>query len=97
MNASPRHDWSGIEVGWALHPDRWGLGQATEVGAESVMHGFDEFAESQLFSCILLDDFRPIAAAERLGFELVDTKILSSYRKEPHCIWALDRNTWTAS
>jgi RimJ/RimL family protein N-acetyltransferase len=28
-----RDDWPGIELGWALHPDHWGKGYATEAGA----------------------------------------------------------------
>ena len=90
-----RDDWPGVEVGWALHPDCWGLGYATEAGAEAVRYGFEELGESRLFSCILLDNYRSMAVAQRLRFALVDTKTLSHYPKEPHGIWALDRESWT--
>jgi len=88
-----REDWPGVEVGWALHPDWWGLGYATEAGAESVRYGFEELNESRLFSTILTDNFRSQAVAQRLGFELIDTKTLSHYPIEPHGIWALDRKS----
>ena len=71
--------------------DWWGLGYATEAGAESIRYGFEEFGEDQLFSTILTDNFRSQAVAQRLGFELIDTKLLSHYPKEPHGIWVLDR------
>ena len=91
LNNPARDDWPGVEVGWALHPDWWGLGYATEAGAESVRYGFEELGEDRLFSTILADNFRSQAVAQRLGFELIDTKILSHYPLEPHGIWALDR------
>ncbi len=86
-----REDWPGVEVGWALHPNWWGLGYATEAGAESVRYGFEELNQSRLFSTILTDNFRSQAVVQRLGFELIDTKTLSHYPIEPHGIWALDR------
>ncbi|MEE2682573.1 MAG: GNAT family N-acetyltransferase [Actinomycetota bacterium] len=88
-----REDWPGVEVGWALHPDWWGMGYATEAGAEAVRYGFEELGEDRLYSTILLDNFRSQAVAQRLGFELVDVKILSHFPKEPHGIWALDRDS----
>ena len=33
MHFPERVDWPGIEIGWALHPDHWGKGYATEAGA----------------------------------------------------------------
>ena len=95
LNNPARDDWPGVEVGWALHPDWWGLGYATEAGAESVRYGFEELGEDRLFSTILLDNYRSQSVAQRLGFALVDTKTLSHYPKEPHGIWALDRESWT--
>src|SRR6266404_249205 len=32
MHFPERADWPGIEIGWALHPDHWGKGFATEAG-----------------------------------------------------------------
>lgn len=92
-----RDDWPGVEVGWVPHPDWWGSGFATEAGMEAVRYGFEKLVEVQLFSCILLGNDRSQSVAQRLGFVLVDTKILSNYPNEPHGIWALDRNAWTVS
>ena len=34
-------DWPGLEVGWALHPSRWGHGYATEAGHRSITYAFE--------------------------------------------------------
>ncbi len=91
-----RDDWPGVEIGWALHPDWWGLGYAAEAGAESVRYGFEELGEDRLYSTILSGNYRSQSVAQRLGFVLVDTKTLSHYPKEPHGIWELRRESWTA-
>ena len=38
LHRHARHDWPGVEVGWALHPDYWGFGYATEAGAAAVRY-----------------------------------------------------------
>ena len=91
-----RHDWPGVEVGWALHPDWWGQGYATEAGTEAVRYGFEELGEKRLYSTILLDNRRSQSVAKRLGFTLFDTKTLSHFPSEPHGIWALERESWKA-
>ena len=40
MHFPARADWPGIEIGWALHPDQWGKGYATEAGAAAVAYAF---------------------------------------------------------
>ena len=90
----PEHqNWPGVEVGWTLHPDRWGCGYATEAGSAAVRYGFGELGEGRLFSCILLDNCRSQAVARRLGFEFVEERTVSHFPNEPHGIWALDRDT----
>ena len=84
-------DWPGVEVGWALHPDKWGLGYATEAGAESIRYAFEDLDEDCLFSTILPDNHRSQSVAKRLGFVLVETKVLSHYLHEPHGIWMIKR------
>lgn len=86
-----REDWPGVEVGWALHPDKWGLGYATEAGAESIRYAFEDLGEDCLFSTILPGNHRSQSVAKRLGFVLVETKVLSHYLHEPHGIWMIKR------
>ena len=86
-----REDWPGVEVGWALHPDWWGQGYATEAGEEAIQYGFYELSQECLFSTILSDNHRSQSVAKRLGFVLVETKVLSHYPHEPHGIWMIKR------
>ncbi len=85
-----RADWPGLEVGWALHPEVWGLGYATEAGARSVQYGFSEAGAERLFSCILPENVRSQAVAKRLGFSLLEERVLSHFPQMPHGIWFLD-------
>jgi len=89
-----RDGWPGVEVGWALHPDKWGLGYATEAGEESIRYAFEDLDEDCLFSTILPGNYPSLAVAERLGFVFVGLKILSHYPEEPHGIWALEKESW---
>ena len=92
LHRPERHDWPGVEVGWALHPDYWGRGYATEAGAAAVRYGFDELEVEKLFSCILPENHRSQAVAKRLGFEFLEERILAFFPKLPHGIWLLNRN-----
>ena len=92
LNRPERHNWPGVEVGWTLHPSQWGRGYATEAGAAAVRYGFEELGEERLFSCIVPDNHRSQAVARRLGFELIEERVISFFPEEPevHGIWALD-------
>ena len=89
-----RHDWPGVEVGWTLHPDYWGLGYATEAGQEAIRYGFHELSQERLFSIILPENYRSQAVAKRLGFVVIDRRYLSHFPSEPHDIWALDKQEY---
>jgi len=94
LNRPEHHDRPGVEVGWTLHPSQWGRGYATEAGA-AVRYGFEELGEERLFSCIVPDNHRSQAVARRLGFELIEERVISFLPEESevHGIWALDRDT----
>ena len=53
-----RADWPGVEVGWALHPDHWGRGLATEAAAAAIDHAFTTPGASELWSVILPETAR---------------------------------------
>ena len=65
-----RDDWPGIEIGWALHPDHWGKGYATEAGAAAVEYAFAHHDVDALYSVILPENTASQAVARRLGFTL---------------------------
>ena len=60
---SRREDWPGIEIGWALHPDHWGKGYATEAGAASVDWSFAHHDVDALYSVILPENTASQAVA----------------------------------
>jgi len=86
-----RHDWPGLEVGWTLHPDHIGKGYATEAGRRSVEYAFEVNGVDELVSCILPDNTRSAAVAQRLGFAILDTRELSNLPGKPVNIWHLTR------
>jgi len=90
-------DWPGVEVGWALHPDTWGRGYATEAGAASLAYAFSVMGLAEVYSVILPDNARSQAVAARLGLTLVDERVLSNHPEEPHGIWRIERRQWEAS
>ena len=57
-------------------------------------YGFQELGRKELFSTILMDNYRSQAVAKRLGFTLKETQYLSHYPKEPHGIWILEREEY---
>ena len=92
-----RADWPGVEVGWALHPDHWGRGFATEAGAAAVDHAFAALGAEELWSVILPDNQRSQAVARRLGFVLDRLQVLSFFPAAPHGIWRLSAPRWRSA
>ena len=89
-----RADWPGIEIGWALHPDHWRKGYATEAGAAAIAHTFAHHDVDAVFSVILPDNAASQAVAKRLGFTLHDERVLSTFPEMPHGIWRLTRSDY---
>ncbi len=87
-------DWPGIEVGWALHPEFWGQGLATEAGAAAVRYGFTEVGAEVLWSVILPENTASASVARRLGFTPHGDRVLSHFPLLPHTLWRLGRRSW---
>jgi RimJ/RimL family protein N-acetyltransferase len=86
-----RPDWPGVEIGWVLDPDRWGNGFATEAGRASVQWAFAHHDVGEVFSVILPENTPSAAVARRLGFTVIETRIVSHFPRAPHDIWQLAR------
>ena len=86
-----RADWPGIEIGWALHPDHWGKGYATEAGRASIEYALAHHDVDAVFSVILPENAASEAVARRLGFELFEMRVTSHFPSSPHGIWRLAR------
>ncbi len=97
LHRPEQEDWPGVEVGWALRPDVWGRGYATEAGTASLAYAFDVMGLAEVFSTILPDNTRSQAVAARLGLTLVEERVLSNFPSEPHGIWRIRRHEWAAS
>jgi len=90
-------DWPGLEVGWALHPDHWGHGYATEAGARAITYAFEVIGADEVVSVILPENVRSQQVAGRLGLTWSEDRVLSSFPTEPHGIWRLPRARWPLS
>lgn len=55
------------EIGWALHPDRWGSGYATEIGAAALRFVFDDLGADEAVAFTERHNTRSRAVMERLG------------------------------
>lgn len=60
------------EVGlfWALFPDHWGNGYATEAARAMVSYGFDELELARIVATTENDNLRSIAVMKRLGMTI---------------------------
>ena len=65
LNFVPEFD--GIEVLWALHPDAWGKGYATEVARAALEYGFDTLGLDLIFAITLPGNVASQAVMKRLG------------------------------
>lgn len=95
LHCPERADWPGIEVGWALHPDYWGRGYASEAGRASVDWAFANHDVDALYSIILPTNEPSMAVARRLGFELLEERVLAFFPLKKHGVWQLPRDRWT--
>jgi [ribosomal protein S5]-alanine N-acetyltransferase len=86
--------WPGIEIGWVVDPGQWGRGFATEAGNRSIEYAFDQVGADEVFSTILAENQRSAAVAIRLGFTLVESRLLPHFPEAPHDIWRLTREQW---
>jgi RimJ/RimL family protein N-acetyltransferase len=59
--------WPGLELGWLLGREYWGLGYATEAAHAARDFLFDEVGVSDVISLVDPANVRSIAVAERLG------------------------------
>ena len=59
--------WPGIELGWGLHPDAWGLGYATESASAVRDWAFNVAGLGHLISIIHPDNEQSKRVAQRIG------------------------------
>jgi RimJ/RimL family protein N-acetyltransferase len=68
-------EFEATEVLWALHPDVWGKGYATEVAKAALAYGFSALALDLIFAIALPDNVASQAVMRRIGL---------TYRRRVH-------------
>jgi ribosomal-protein-alanine N-acetyltransferase len=82
------------EVLWALHPDAWGKGYATEVARAALGYGFATLKLDLIFAITLPDNVASQAVMKRLG--LIYRRRVD-YKAFTDIVWYdIDRAAWQA-
>ncbi|MCF4966706.1 GNAT family N-acetyltransferase [Nostoc sp. CMAA1605] len=63
-------DWPGLEIGWSLRRQFWGLGYATEGAKAAMAYGFENWGITQLISLIRPENQASRRVAEKIGEKL---------------------------
>jgi RimJ/RimL family protein N-acetyltransferase len=74
------------EVGWALRPEDWGKGYATEAAQACIDWGFREFDFPYLTAMIQPANVRSIRVAERLGMTQLRRDVLLDIPVIVYCL-----------
>ena len=81
------------EVLWALHPDAWGKGYATEVARAALAYGFETLGLGLIFAITLPDNLASQAVMKRAGLTY---RRRVDYRGFSDIVWFdIDRAGWT--
>ena len=90
LNFVPEFDET--EVLWALHPDAWGNGYATEVARAALAYGFGTLQMELIFAITLQTNLASQAVMKRLGLTY---RRLVNYKNFRDIVWFdMDRETW---
>jgi len=82
------------EVLWALHPDAWGHGYATETARAALGYGFGALGLDLIFAMTLPDNLASQAVMKRLGLTY---RRRVEYKGFKDVVWFdMDRQSWTA-
>jgi RimJ/RimL family protein N-acetyltransferase len=84
--------FDGVEVLWALHPDAWGKGYATEAAGAALAYGFDTLELDSIFAITLEENRASRAVMERIGLTL---RKRVDYKGFTGLVWyEVDRDTY---
>jgi ribosomal-protein-alanine N-acetyltransferase len=65
-----------VEIGWSIHPDRWGEGLATELARASVQTAFDVLGLDGVIAYTANDNIASWRVMEKAGMEF-DREIIA--------------------
>ena len=77
-----------VEVGWSIHPDRWGEGFAPEAARASVAWGFEVCDLEEIVSFAVPDNARSRRVMEKIGMRPTGTIERASL---PHVLYSIRR------
>lgn len=83
-----------IEVGYALMPEYWSRGLATELARECVRVGFEALGQQELVAFTLPTNYASRAVMQRVGF-LYERDVIWSGM--PHVLYRLPVEVWRES
>jgi RimJ/RimL family protein N-acetyltransferase len=84
------YGWPGVELCWALAPNHWGNGYATEAAKASADWAFNDRNMNSLISLIHPENYRSEAVAKRVGETFLR---LIHFRGQPTKIYQIERVT----
>lgn len=88
-------EFAETEVLWALHPDAWGKGYATEMARAALAYGFDTLGLDLIFAITLPDNHASQAVMKRLGLTY---RRKVEYRGFKDIVWFdMDRPMWRSA
>ncbi|MCB1634137.1 MAG: GNAT family N-acetyltransferase [Xanthomonadales bacterium] len=87
--------WPGTEVGWALHPDAWGQGFASEAAVAAMDYAFDTLGWTEVIHSIDPANAPSQRLAERLGSRRCESVNMPAPYQDVVCdIWRQSRAEW---
>ena len=99
LHCPERIDWPGVEVGWALHPQHWGKGYATEAVRAMIDHVFSDTDAEAIQSAARVTNPPSRRVLEKCGFQwsgagLLRIRAIAS--SAPIDRFRLDRGLWAS-
>ena len=89
--------WPGTEVGYALHPDAWGKGYATEAGTAAIDWAFANLGWDDIIHCIDPGNIASQNVAKRLGSLMKGPgKLPPPFQDVVVDVWGQTREAWFA-
>ncbi len=82
---------TGTEIGWAIVPQRWREGLASEAATRVAEIAFTECALAEVISGTMIDNVASRGVMEKIGF-VYDCEVV--HADLPHVLYRLDRQTW---
>jgi RimJ/RimL family protein N-acetyltransferase len=83
-----------VEIGWSIHPDRWGEGLATELARASVRTAFEELDLDEVIAYTATDNVASWRVMEKAGMEF-DREIVAVGL--PHVLYRARRDPGAGS